>query len=125
MLCRSMLWYTAVCDAQITCCLSQLKEEERKRKALTAKLQEEQRRKQQFVAKKKEKEREEEATIRERLLSESSIEAPEVKEVEEYITTRATLETEVSAQNLHAVVSGCHPICRTHCTVQVCKWFSV
>ena len=98
MLCRSMLWYTAVCDAQITCCLSQLKEEERKRKALTAKLQEEQRRKQQFVAKKKEKEREEEATIRARLLSESSIEAPEVKEVEEYITTSATLETEVSAQ---------------------------
>lgn len=85
-----------LCDVQITCCLSQLKEEERKRKALTAKLQEEQRRKQQFVAKKKEKEREEEATIRARLLNESSIEAPEVEEVEKYITKSATLETEVS-----------------------------
>lgn len=84
-----------MCDVQITCCLSQLKEEERKRKALTAKIEEEQRRRQQIMAKKKEKEREEEAAIRARLLSESTIEAPELEEVETYITRSATQVTEV------------------------------
>lgn len=94
--CHSLVWCTAMCDVHITCCLLQLKEEERKRKALTVKLEEEQRRRQQFMAKKKEKEREEEATIRERLLNESSVEAPELEEVEKYITKSSTLETEVS-----------------------------
>ena len=41
------------------------------------------------------KEREEEATIRARLLSESSIETPELEEVEKYITRSAAQVTEV------------------------------